>query len=420
MTLRVAILGACVSRDAFNSKIIPEYKNFFSVVAYQFQMSVISLMQSPIGYDSSDFVGDATEINREHLKTELAKNFLKDIAYQQPDYLIVDFYSDTVHGCLEVEDSIITNKKSKFEAIKAFRDFKVKKSYSPRKNYNEYMKLWESSFDKLCDFVKEKCPRTKILINKARLTDSYYDSFSKELIEINPEKDHAYYSNLNKIWSGFDDYAASKENVRTLNVDKKKYFADKDHIFNLFMVHYKNNFYRDFISELLRISILDLTSKVPNSPRGGDINIIVNGEFNYGSNYWTRYKKPFKVLGPGLEFKELEDSTVKNYQMWSEPYNISSHGDTFILSFEVVFYEQDFIKDDDLIFCLRTFNNKNSTGQDEAITSHLISKKDLNASISGKYEFSREIKLDGTYLRVAPYVKSRGHLSWNKISITKK
>ena len=42
--IEVAIIGACASRDAFNTRITPKYKDIFHVCAYDFQMSFVSLM----------------------------------------------------------------------------------------------------------------------------------------------------------------------------------------------------------------------------------------------------------------------------------------------------------------------------------------------------------------------------------------
>lgn len=75
MTVRVAIIGSCVSRLAFRSDFVPEAKPFFNVVSYSFHTSIISIFAKPIYYNISEFKGKDDTYAKEHFKSELEKDF---------------------------------------------------------------------------------------------------------------------------------------------------------------------------------------------------------------------------------------------------------------------------------------------------------------------------------------------------------
>ena len=47
----ISIIGSCVSRDLFNSKFIPDWKEFFQVKAYYARTTIPSIVSKPMDYD---------------------------------------------------------------------------------------------------------------------------------------------------------------------------------------------------------------------------------------------------------------------------------------------------------------------------------------------------------------------------------
>lgn len=83
MRYKIAVLGSCVSRGAFNSDFVPNYKDFFEVIFDGQRTSLISLMQEPILIDEK--LIEINPLNRVNfaktrfLSDDLNKRFLKDL-----------------------------------------------------------------------------------------------------------------------------------------------------------------------------------------------------------------------------------------------------------------------------------------------------------------------------------------------------
>lgn len=58
MVFTVGVFGSCVSRDLFNSKIVPNYKTFFQIISYSQRTSIISLMQNSVNFDEMDILSE--------------------------------------------------------------------------------------------------------------------------------------------------------------------------------------------------------------------------------------------------------------------------------------------------------------------------------------------------------------------------
>lgn len=56
MTIKIATIGSCITRDNFNTKINPNYKKFFNVIAHQNQTTMLSLMSEKMSLSvNNDF-----------------------------------------------------------------------------------------------------------------------------------------------------------------------------------------------------------------------------------------------------------------------------------------------------------------------------------------------------------------------------
>ena len=57
MKYNVSIIGSCQSRDIFNSKFIPKYKDYFRVYSYYTMTSILSVMSEPVRYNYNNLEG---------------------------------------------------------------------------------------------------------------------------------------------------------------------------------------------------------------------------------------------------------------------------------------------------------------------------------------------------------------------------
>ncbi|MDT2865719.1 DUF6270 domain-containing protein [Vagococcus carniphilus] len=254
----ISVWGSCVSRDIFNRKFIENYKDYFQVLHDQQHVSVISLMATPYTKDVGELTGDVTKFYKDVFKRDLSKKYLEDLKENPPEFLIMDFYTDTFYGSVvEKTGTIITNKLWQYRKLNYFSELKLGKEYSVYKNSFDFIEKWKTSFDEFMRFMKSYCPKTKIIINKAKFVNKYWDEEENEFFNITKlNKDNwkeFHIDRFNIIWNLFDTYAIEKYQLDSINFDIKKYYGDENHEWGLFYVHYNQQYYEDLFESLIKI-----------------------------------------------------------------------------------------------------------------------------------------------------------------------
>ncbi|PTE30977.1 hypothetical protein BUY94_12680, partial [Mammaliicoccus fleurettii] len=90
MSVKIATIGSCVTRDNFNTKFNPNYKNFLQIIDHQNQTAIPSLMSNQLELNvSKEFVEKSSYV-QSLLHKEFSKEFLQKLKNEQPDYLIFD------------------------------------------------------------------------------------------------------------------------------------------------------------------------------------------------------------------------------------------------------------------------------------------------------------------------------------------
>lgn len=426
MKVSVAALGSCVSRDPFNTLFNPSYKDFFKMDAYQFQMSIISLMSNPIRYNSEDYVFEkkVSENSDWHFRTELNKRFLNDLVAVSPDYLIIDFYTDVLFGVIEVDDSYLSNKKEIFSKNKLWEKLHLGQSINVQEDFDIYFNLFKKSFDKFMLKKKKYLPNTKIVINKARFTNEYWDDVKKEIITFG-NKNSGYYDILNHYWSELDNYVISTYNTEAIEYNKK-YYADPNYRFGgLHTVHYKNNFYEDFQLKLLAIVFRDLTDNKLQLQRRRHYNgnLIQNGDFSLGSSSWKIFRPDiFRVNDCKLSVYHMGETDNQWNQIVSDPIENFNSKQVYRLEFKISFDKKVLheFDSDDAIVKIRTFNSRNHFKAKDSIQEVNITKSELLRSLpAGKGKFKKKIELEGRFIKVIPYLRKNGSYELSNIWISR-
>ncbi|MDF2556946.1 MAG: hypothetical protein K0R71_774 [Bacillales bacterium] len=261
---KIAVLGSCVSRDSFNSQFISDYKNYFSLVFHQNQMSMISLSAKPIEFDEK-LIDNLSPFDTNHFLTELDKSFFSEMKKHQPDYLIVDFYGDLFYGVQEIGDSYITNKKWLFKQTSLYEKLDTRVEFKIfGEDTEHYFPLWRDGVKFLFSFLEKELPNCKVIINKARFVDDYLDKESGEM-KLLSNSGKLMYINVevyNKWWDALDKHIINNYDVMVLDFDMSKYYAIEDHPWGILYVHYNLEFYQDFTRQLLGIMLKDTKEKL--------------------------------------------------------------------------------------------------------------------------------------------------------------
>jgi len=247
MAIKVASFGSCATRDNFNSKINKNYKEKYECVATSNHSSIISLMSPKVNYIEEKLDCLSNEHRNYHKNNtikDLDKSFLSELVISQPDYLIMDFFPDVHFGILVSNKNTMTNNHWFLCNTTFYDELPNKLVLKVVEKPAQFLQLWILAFDNFIKFVNENIPNCKIIINKARFVNQVLDN--NEITYL-PSK-----SGFNSIWDKLDTFVISKYKLDNIELDHSNYYLTKKHTlgWNLFQLHFHDNYYHDFLKEL--------------------------------------------------------------------------------------------------------------------------------------------------------------------------
>ncbi|WP_400243450.1 DUF6270 domain-containing protein [Niallia sp. JL1B1071] len=253
MPYKIAVIGSCVSRDVFNSNIIPDYKDLYEVVSTVWQTSIPSLVSKKVKLTDED-MELSKELSKHRLNTlkrDIKKKHFKELLESEPDFIIIDFFADIRYGYVKLNSSenyYLTNNPNGFRHTRFFKEKKYGKTYNVHKN-NRFYEFFYKSFDKFYHILKEELPNTKILINgfveaygyigPEKYPLSYDEETQREVLENNKE----YLSIYKHIEGNYSD-------ITVIEMSKKMYFGDPEHMFGNAPYHMTREYYNDLYNSI--------------------------------------------------------------------------------------------------------------------------------------------------------------------------
>ncbi|MBM7797190.1 CDP-glycerol glycerophosphotransferase (TagB/SpsB family) [Microlunatus panaciterrae] len=257
---RIAVLGSCITRDSFNSRFNPRYKDFYVCPLIQNQTSIISLMSEPMTLGDDQY-GGMTAYDQWNVRTDLNKEFLAKVVDLAPDYLILDFFADIHFGCLQLPDGrYITNNRWKLWQTGFHRELKATDQLAELKLQSDpeaYLELWKASFDRLVGYLRENLPQTAVIVHRGRNTGSLQLPGQSETVDL---QQHRKISKLNvplanALWATLDDYAVNSTGFDVIDLTRREYPTFDGHPWGPFYVHYTLDYYSDFLTALHKIHL---------------------------------------------------------------------------------------------------------------------------------------------------------------------
>lgn len=249
MVTTVSILGSCVTRDLFNSKVIPDYKDFFKLITYQGRASIISMMQPPLEFNSNDvFTGDTIDSN--FIKSDLRKDGINGLIKNPPEFLIIDILFDVIFGILYCEDgTIISNNTWSLHKTIFYNKLHGKyKILTIQDNTTDYFSLFKYHVNKLFNFLEINCPNTKVILNSVRHSYAYL----KDGNIVSDENFKKYGFNNNNYFEKLENYIIDNFEVDIMYFGQN-YLADSNHMWGLAPHHYEKRYYNDKFNQLKNI-----------------------------------------------------------------------------------------------------------------------------------------------------------------------
>lgn len=254
MKVRVATLGSCITRDNFNSKINPYYKQFFEVVASQNQTAIPSLMSEKADLIVSKEFIKKPPYTQELLHKEFNKEFLSTLIDVKPEYLIMDFDPDVKFGLLKLDDNTYITNNHKFRRIPQLQNQEI---WNINETYEEYFSVWKESVTRFFEFMNSNVPDCKIILVKGRFEEEFTDGTSLNEMRNKkklPIQDHI---EMNKVWDSLDEYITNNYDVEVIDMVDTSYKLNKNHLWGPYYLHYEDRYYNTVLNKLIKLVYLD-------------------------------------------------------------------------------------------------------------------------------------------------------------------
>ena len=256
---KIAILGSCYSRSAFNSRksyFNPDYKSYFEIVYTNFQPSILSINGDSVPFDEKEFTdlegSDLTNVQREYEKT--AFQDLRDLSF---DYLIIDFFVDATHGAIQLQDGQMIGLNSAVKRSKQYKDHLAHTTQPVTNKEEGFIQKWTEQCDAFIDTIKTIHPANKIILNTGGLVDQFYDK--KGNIQSFVKKGYISqedYHHFNEVWQYMNNYFIhSMSELRVIDLNKYGFIGSENHPVNAGPHHYESGYYKAYMNELVKVIV---------------------------------------------------------------------------------------------------------------------------------------------------------------------
>ena len=243
MTLKVAVLGTCVSADWIHFRSV---RNPLDVTLLQFQpSSIISAMAAPVNMTID--AGDLNETETSRLRADFDKSFLSTLVDFAPDVLILEVLGDSRRGVIPAGDSFVT-RNFRVENSPMGKQFASASYFTPMESPDAYYALFQDSAKRLKSFLDQKLPNCTVILNQARWSEYHVDELD-QLKSYPPNMQNEYWV-ANLRLEALERIALDELKCAAISVDEVPIFADDRHIFGPASEHYIKSFYTIFIDKL--------------------------------------------------------------------------------------------------------------------------------------------------------------------------
>lgn len=254
-TIKIAVLGSCFSRNAFNSSAYfnPDYKKYYHCVLTQFHSSIASLVSTSVDA-SFNSLSNMRLQNREYIKTDFKKTFFEKLLISNSDYLIIDLYADASREMIQFEDESIVSGSLLLRSSLLYRELSNYTVIS-HENNEDYFSIWKKGMDIFATKIVEIIPEERIILNRGRFTDKYADS-DQNVVSF-PNLDLIKRNNY--FWDKLNNYFMYKlPKAKMIDLSDTNFIGHYNHPFGNTYSHYQTEYYREFMNRLNKIVLADL------------------------------------------------------------------------------------------------------------------------------------------------------------------
>ena len=253
--IKVAVLGTCFSRNAFNSGpyFNPGYKEMFNCVFTQFHSSLISLVSDPVELGDKN-LNNIRPNDIEFVEMDHKKTFFDQLKQAQPDYFIIDLYSDASKSVIQFSENQFVSCSYMLEESDYVKHLEPEARLITHLDNAAYFELWKKAVHVFVEELTKIIPQERIILNKGRFTTTYLD---KER-QVKTFSDVEMINRNNYFWAKLDNYFLHiMPSVKTIDLTDTSYIGDINYPFGLSYSHYEKEYYKEFFNRLLKLVAID-------------------------------------------------------------------------------------------------------------------------------------------------------------------
>ena len=252
--LKVAVMGTCFSRQAFNSKDFfnPDYKRFYECGLTAYHLSIPSIMSKPMAVNKEELVGDYQSDLNAHGESHFVKDFVKRLREYKPDYLIIENYVHISAALIETENGSYFDENYYLVGTPAFKNLKVKSRIAAE--CEEHFEIYKRSLLRFKEAIADIISEDRIVLVRT------HPALKKIENGVISEWDSAQAIKYRRyIWERYDSYFATQfPSARIIDMRDEKYISEKSPHFKFAPSHFGSIYYRDVLNHFNKIALQDL------------------------------------------------------------------------------------------------------------------------------------------------------------------
>lgn len=269
----VAVMGACLTRDNFNSAFNPGWRERFDLVHTIPHVGVVSALSEPVDVQPVHLPDGGPWRPERHgaeLAADLRKDGLARIAELQPAYLILDLYPDLFWGYAQLDGGpwltanreVIGRTDAWQEWTRAGRLRRVDVLAQPEL----FLELWEPAFAAMVDRVRRESPATTIVLHSGQFADTVRLLDGREVpFQDRWKQDWIPIPAMNEWWRTLDAYASRLCDAQIDLFDRRYATVQGIHPWGMHYVHYELEFYPRFLATLIELDDYRRAMAVPSA-----------------------------------------------------------------------------------------------------------------------------------------------------------
>lgn len=244
-SMKLLILGSCVTRYAFNKDVVPGLNPTIRVRRLFTRSSFISLTSPSFKIGLSE-INNLAPFECRYVYEDLNRVFFNFIKTRDcsDTFLILDFIYETL-DLLQVKQHFITLSDEFLRSglLSRFSGLKLSRLESST------TALWKTSCLRFIETVGNIFPPERVILHRAFWKESFKDG---QIISEFPDKQRIYDFNA-MLKEYYDFFEQSYQGITIVDLNHNSYFADKNHVWGLHPFHYEANYNKDLIAALENI-----------------------------------------------------------------------------------------------------------------------------------------------------------------------